>query len=205
MRTRPTQLLLALAVVLAALATACSGGGGSSASGTTTTTPAGPTTTAIGQSACALFHGVTTELDSTGAVAPGFLTDAQAGPVDCLDRVSFFFDTTAAVPPGYKVGYQDVTKDPIQDCDGTITVPGNAFLMVTIKPSASSNPFLPEGQQDTYTGNLRLSYGSVHHLEAVEKLCDGDGTVRWVIGLDTVRPFVVDRAVDPVRISVYIG
>ena len=204
MRTRPAQLLLALAVALAALATAC-GGGGSSASDTTTTTPAGPTTTAIGQSDCALFHGVTTELKSVGAVAPGFLTDAQAEQVDCLDKVSFFFDSTAAVPPGYTVGYQDVTKDPIQDCNGAITVPGNAFLMVTLKPSASSNPFLPDGQQDTYKGSLRLSYGPVHHLEAVEKLCDGDGTVRWVIGLDSVRPFVVDRAIDPVRVSVLVG
>lgn len=205
MRTRPVQLLLALAVALAALGASCSSGGGSSASDTTTTVPAGPTTTVPGSSDCEQFRGTTTELSSTGAVAPGFLSDAEAEQVGCLDRVTFFFDTTAAVPPGYTVAYQDVNKDPIQDCDGSITVPGNAFLMVTLKPAASANPFLPEGEQDTYKGNLRLSYGPMHHLEAVEKLCDGDGTVRWAIGLDSVRPFVVDRAVDPVRVSVLIG
>ena len=205
MRTRPTLLLLALALALAALAAGCSSGGGSSASNATTTVPAGGSTTVPGQAACLGFHGVTTQFASHGAVAPAFLSDAQAEQVDCLDRITFFFDTTAAVPPGYVVQYQDVTKDPIQGCDGPITVPGNAFIMVTLKPAASSNPFLPEGERDTYKGNLRLSYGPMHHVEAVQKLCDGDGTVNWVIGLDSVRPFVVDRAVEPVRISVLIG
>ena len=205
MRTRPTLLLLALALALAALAAGCSGGGGSSASNATTTVPAGGSTTVPGQAGCLGFRGVTTQLVSHGAVAPGFLSDAQAEQVDCLDRITFFFDSTAAMPPGYVVQYQDVTKDPIQGCDGPITVPGNAFLMVTMKPAASSNPFLPEGERDTYKGNLRLSYGPMHHLEAVQKLCDGDGTVNWVIGLDSVRPFLVDRAVGPVRISVLIG
>jgi len=210
-RTRPTLLLLALSLALAASAAGCSSGGGSggsggsSASNATTTVPAGGSTTVPGQASCLGFRGVTTKLASHGAVAPGFLSDAQAEQVDCLDRITFFFDTTAAVPPGYVVQYQDVTKAPIQGCDGPITVPGNAFLMVTLEPAASSNPFLPEGERDTYKGNLRLSYGPMHHLEAVQKLCDGDGTVNWVIGLDSVRPFVVDRAVEPVRVSVLIG
>jgi hypothetical protein len=29
--------------------------------------------------------------------------------------------------------------------------------------------------------------------------------VRWVIALDTKRPFLVDSAANPTRISVYIG
>lgn len=200
---RSTLLLLVLALALGALATACSGGGGDSASDTTL----GPgATTAPASAGCAPFAGVTTQLASHGDVAPGFLTDVNAEQVDCLDRVTFLFDSKGAVPPGYEVGYQDVNQDPITDCDGPITMAaGNAFLMVTIKPAASTNPFLPEGEQDTYKGNLRLSYGRTHHLEIVQKLCDGDGTVRWVIGLDSVRPFVVDRAVDPIRISVLIS
>jgi hypothetical protein len=202
-RTRPSLFLLALALSLAALATACSGGSGSSASGTTT--PTGATTTAAGQSGCAPFHGVTTQFASTGKTSLGFLTDATAEAVDCLDKVTFLFDAPGGLPPGYDVHYQDASKDPLKDCGENITLPGEAFLVVVLKPAASSNPFLPEGQRDTYKGNLRLSYGQTHHLQIVQKTCDGDGTVNWIIGLDGVRPFAVDRAVDPVRVSVLIG
>ncbi|MFN8025802.1 MAG: hypothetical protein U0W40_05400 [Acidimicrobiia bacterium] len=203
MRSRPTLLLLVLALTLAALATACSSGGGDG-SATGTTTP-GASTTVAGQAGCVPFHGVTTQLTSTGKTAPGFLTDATAEAVDCLDKVTFVFDSKGDVPPGYDVHYQDVTKQPLQDCGQDVTMPGEAFLIVVLKPAASSNPFAPEGEQDTYKGNLRLSYGATHHLQIVEKTCDGDGTVNWVIGLDSVRPFVVDRAVDPIRVSVVIG
>ncbi len=77
--------------------------------------------------------------------------------------------------------------------------------MVKIQPAASSDPARPEGDQQTYRGNLRLAYEGEHHLQIVEKTCDGDGTVNWIIGLDSVRPFVVDRAQNPSRISVLIG
>lgn len=209
MRTRPTLLLLALALTVTTFTTACSSSdGGGTASGTTSTLPdttdaTGATT--AGQAGCAPFHGVTTRLTSTGKTSLGFLTDATAESVDCLDKVTFSFDAPGGLPPGYDVRYHDVAKEPLQDCGEDITLPGEAFLVVVLKPAASSNPFLPEGEQDTYRGNLRLSYGRTHHLQIVQKTCDGDGTVNWIIGLDGVRPFVVDRAVDPIRVSVLIG
>ena len=39
----------------------------------------------------------------------------------------------------------------------------------------------------------------------MRKLPDAKNTVRWVIGLDGVRPFLVDRAADPPRVTVLIG
>jgi hypothetical protein len=39
----------------------------------------------------------------------------------------------------------------------------------------------------------------------VRKFVDVPGAVRWVIALDAERPFLVDSAVDPTRITVYIG
>jgi hypothetical protein len=194
-----------LSLVVAALALAgCSGDGSGSSSSATTTVPATATTVA-GQAGCAPFHGVTTSLTSSGKVSAGFLTDAQAEQVDCLDRVSFFFDSPGGLAPGYTVQYQDVQQTPLTDCAGQISLPGSAFLVVVLKPAASTNPFGPEGDQQTYKGNLRLAYGPTHHLQIVQKLCDGDGTVTWVIGLDGVRPFVVDRATDPIRVSILIG
>jgi hypothetical protein len=200
--------VVAIALVTVALA-ACSGGG-ESASSPTTTTPASTTVAPAAAGAgvaCAPFRGVTTSLRSVGPVAPAFLVDATAGADGCLDRVTFTFDAGAATePPGYVVGYRDATKEPFVDGDPPvpIDVPGVAHLVVTIKPALSTNPSV-EGAPQTYTGNLSLEYGDHHHLQIVRKLPDGADTVQWVIGLDGQRPFVVDRATDPPRITVYIG
>jgi hypothetical protein len=57
----------------------------------------------------------------------------------------------------------------------------------------------------TYTGNLALDYGAHQHLQIVRELPDAQNTVVWVIGLDSLRPFRVDRAEDPKRVTVLIG
>ena len=62
----------------------------------------------------------------------------------------------------------------------------------------------------TYTGNLSLEYGDHHHLVIVRELPDGkdfigQDTVNWVIGLDSLRPFRVDRAENPTRVMILIG
>jgi hypothetical protein len=199
---------VAIALVVGALA-ACSGGGGNSATAPTTTLA--PTTTTAAPApttpACAPFRGVTTTLRSVGPTAPGFLVDATAGASGCLDRVTFTFDSGAALePPGYVVGYRDAAKHPFVDGDPPvpIDVPGSEHLVVTIKPALSTNPAIA-GRPQTYTGNLSLEYGEHHHLQIVRKLPDGADTVQWVIGLDGRRPFIVDRATNPMRITVYIG
>jgi hypothetical protein len=81
--------------------------------------------------------------------------------------------------------------------------------VVKIAPAFSLDPSLA-GQPATYTGNLSLEYGDHHHLQIVRKLPDAQNTVVWVIGLDSVRPFRVDRSEDGrepgiVRVSVLIG
>jgi hypothetical protein len=218
--TRPAVIALGLLVLVVALP-ACSSGGDSGAPASTTTTTAtkgkgaGSTpgvaatlapTPAPTLAPCA-FHGSTTKLESIGATSPGFLVDADAQAVGCVDRVTFFFDTAkGANTPGYVVEYVDPAQHPFVDGDPPtpIDVPGAAFLLVTIKPARSANP-LVDGNPPTYTGNTSLAYGEHHHLVIVRKLPDGDNTVQWVIGLDEVRPFVVDRAPDPSRIAVSIG
>ena len=73
-----------------------------------------------------------------------------------------------------------------------------------MSPALSVDPFV-EGAPSTYDGNLSLEYGDHSHLQIVRKLPDAQNTVVWVIGLDSVRPFRVDRAADPPRVTVYIG
>ena len=76
-------------------------------------------------------------------------------------------------------------------------MPGDAFLVVKITPALELSTRSSEDKARTYTGNLSFEYGEHHHLQIVRKLPDTADTVVWVIGLDSVRPFRVDRAEDP--------
>jgi hypothetical protein len=195
-----------LAVAVLTLA-ACSGGGSgdaASTSTTTTTTTAPPVPTAPATT-CAGFTGSTTKLQSEGPTQPAFLIDAEAGSNGCLDQVTFTF-SGGGIPPGYTVGYQDPGQEPFLDGDPPqpIDLPGNAFLSVKISPALSFDPFSAD-HAPTYTGNQSLDYGEHQHLQIVRELPDAQNTVVWVIGLDSVRPFRVDRAEDPKRVTVLIG
>ena len=160
------------------------------------------------------FHGSTTSITSSGPTAPAFLTDATAGAQGCLDVVTFTFQTRGdGTPPGYTVGYQDAeAKHPFhgrrRPPRSTCRAPRTS--LVTIAPAASTDPTVPDSPQPTYTGNLSLDYGDHHHLQIVRELpdgkdADGQDTVNWVIGLDSSRPFRVDRADDPPRVTILIG
>lgn len=155
---------------------------------------------------CPTFHGTTAPLSSGGERPLSLLVDASAEMVGCLDRVTFEFESVGdGTPPGYRVAYRDVEAEPLLDANGNeFSLPGSAFLVVTMAPAASNDPRVEE-QPATYRGNLRLSYGENHHLQIVQKLPDVLGSVQWVIGLDAERPFIVDSAADPPRVSVYIG
>jgi len=204
---------LLLGVAALALAGCHGGGSKDAASGTTTVVPTTAARVAAAPSgACPPFTGSTTALQSFGPTAPASLTDAAAGADGCLDRVTFTLRSLGnGTPPGYLVGYQDPAKEPFVDGDPPvpISLPGDAFLVVKIAPAFSLDPSLA-GQPATYTGNLSLEYGDHHHLQIVRKLPDAQNTVVWVIGLDSVRPFRVDRSEDGrepgiVRVSVLIG
>jgi hypothetical protein len=205
--------LAALALGVALAAAACSSGGGGSSSGggggqAAPTTTTAPVAVPAVDPACPTFHGSTDSLASSGTRPPALLVDATAGAAGCLDRVTFEFESLGdGLPPGYRVGYRDLAAEPLLDEDGSkMTFPATAILVVTMAPAASVDVRVPEEPRpQTYRGNLRLAYGETHHLEIVQKVPDGVGTVEWVIGLDSVRPFVVDSAMSPPRVSVYIG
>jgi hypothetical protein len=199
-----------IAVAMVSLA-ACQGGGGESASTAAATNPpataTAPAVAAAPPGTCPGFRGATTELRSAGATAPAALIGADAGAVGCLDQVTFTFRSLGdGTPPGYVVQYRDPAQAPFLDGDPPqpIDLPGTAFLAVTMSPASSVDPSV-EGSPSTYDGNLSLEYGEHSHLQIVRKLPDGQNTVEWVIGLDSARPFRVDRAADPPRITVYIG
>lgn len=135
------------------------------------------------------------------------LTDAYAVGEPCWDKIVFTFEPTGAdMPPGYQVGYRKPPFTEGPEGQFTVETLGEAFLFVTFTPAASTD-FSDESRPlQTYRGNLRLLLdGSIHHTEIVRKLIDGDGTVMWLIGLDEKRPFTVDAANQPPRVSIYIA
>jgi len=197
--------LVACALLVVCCTAGCSaGGGGGSGSG------AAPTTTAPGAPAadptCTQFHGTGGPLQSFGDRPPALLVGANVTQVGCLDRVTFDFDSLGdGTPPGYTVSYRDLGRDPLLNAaGGVIELPSNVGLIVALKPVATVDTRLPDAPP-TYLGPLRLSYGETHHIQVVYKLEDTPDTVTWVIGLDSIRPFVVDSAMQPTRVSVYIG
>jgi hypothetical protein len=102
------------------------------------------------------------------------------------------------------------TEPPDTEPPAVIDVPGAAHLQVSSGPASSVDATDPANPQQTYTGNLSLEYGAHNHLVVVRELPDtkdaaGQDTVNWVIGLDSVRPFRVDRAENPTRITILIG
>jgi hypothetical protein len=133
-----------------------------------------------------------------------FLTDAVATPQPCYDKITFTFTSTGAdLPPGYEVEYK---KPPFTEGpqNSPVETVGSAFLVVTFKPAASTDGRDPANPKQTYLGNLRLSLRGTHHTCIVRHLADGLGTVNWLIGLDTKRPFTVDAYNNPPRVDVLI-
>jgi hypothetical protein len=198
-------------VLLAAIATSCSlgGGGGDDAASSTTaaaTTNAAP---AAATDPCATFRGSDAPRVSVGPTAPGQLIGAVAGALGCLDRVEFTFNSLgdgtlrgAGLAPGYDVRYVD---PPFTDAGTPISIPGDAFLQVTMKPASSYDTSDPAHPKPTYLGNLRLRWSEHNHLQVVQRLEDVGDSVLWIISLDGRRPFAVDAARDPTRITIWIG
>ena len=199
--TVATVRLVLAACVLALALGACSGGSSQGTSSTTTSTAAPGVSS---QSPCPGFRGTELQAASSGERPAGLLTDADAGAAGCLDRVTFSFRSLGdSTPPGYVVEYRD---PPFTDGDPPreVALSGDAFLSVTITPAASVD-ITQEDHPPTYSGNLLLRYGEHHHLQMIRKFDDALGSVRWVIALDEKRPFLVDSAADPTRITIYIG
>ena len=159
------------------------------------------------------FAGSTAPRTSAGPTATGLLIDATAGGVGCLDRVEFTFRSLGdgtiegqGLAPGYTVEYKD--DGHFMDGDTAISIDGDAWLLVTMKPASSYeiNPD-PDGQEGPDVPRQSPSCGGrrYNHLQVVRRLEDVQDTVQWVISLDEKRPFVVDAARDPTRITIWIG
>lgn len=144
-----------------------------------------------------------------------YFIDAVAEPLACYDKVTFLFDPGdfKDLPPGYVVEYR---KPPFVEGINTTTEgfkDAKAYLYIEFQPTATVDRRFAGSGRTTYRGNQRLALEGMRHTVIVEWLKDvedatpedvTDDKVIWVIGLDEKRPFTVDSANQPPRVSVIV-
>lgn len=145
-----------------------------------------------------------------------YMVDAVAEPAVCYDKITFVFDPGDGpdMPPGYLVEYRE---PPFVEGINTTTEgfdEAKAYLYVEMQPTSTVDLRFAGSGRRTYRGNLRLSLDKkIEHtviVEWLDKVEDttpenpADDRIIWVIGLDEKRPFTVDSANQPPRISVLV-
>jgi hypothetical protein len=144
-----------------------------------------------------------------------YLDDAVAEPTVCYDKITFVFDVADGpdLPPGYVVEYR---KPPFVQGINTTTEgfkDAKAVLYVELQPTATVDRRFAGSGRLTYRGNQRLALEGMKHTVIVEWVKDyedptpedpTDDKVIWLIGLDKRRPFTVDSANQPARVSVLV-
>ncbi len=150
----------------------------------------------------------------TSVLFPEYLVSVSATPTVCYDKITFVFNqggNPTALPPGYTVQYQQPPFAPNLTSQ-TENVSGvHAILEVIITPASLVDTRVPLNPPRTYQGSLRLALPGLRHTLIVELLSNFpqspdpiQGTVVWLIGLDSKRPFVTDAAANPPRVSVLV-
>lgn len=183
-------------LMLAACSESASGNGDSSAS-----RRAAPSSESQERANRCDFRGGTFPRESTGGSEALVIRSAEVGQDSCVDRIAFAFDSLDRdLPPKYVVSYE---AGPFVDFNQgyEITVGGNAHLAITFEKTAATNA---EGDL-LYESRESIEPGDLHHLRELRLVVAPEGAIKFVIGLDAERPFLVDGAASPPRVSITIG
>ena len=208
--------LLVLFVACALVVAACGGGSDEGASGNGANGPSAGEKAAAGPGCQFIVAGnerrFTQPLESME-----YLQSAVAEPATCYDRITFVFDPGDGpdLPPGYSVEYREAPfglEGIPTSTDGLKSV--DAVLYVEITPATAEGVRLATRSVEGYKGNLRLQLKDMGNTEIVEWIDQlppdmtpediTDNKVVWLIGLSSKRPFTVDAANQPPRISVLV-
>jgi hypothetical protein len=120
------------------------------------------------------------------------LKDVRIGRHEGYDRVVFEFEGGV---PGYKVEY---VEKPVRDCGSgeTREVAGEARLMVRIHPAAAH---AEKGGATVKDRHRRVQQPS---LRQIDQVCDHEGHVDWVLGVESRTPYRVLELTGPPRLVV---
>lgn len=121
------------------------------------------------------------------------LSSVRAGAHPDYDRVVFEFEGTQL--PVYHVGY---AKEPVVQCGSgdPAALAGKGQLQVTFTPARAHTD---QGQPTVATRELKPALPVLLELE---RTCDFEGEVTWVLGNKSVQPFRVLELREPTRLVV---
>lgn len=124
---------------------------------------------------------------------PALLTAVRAAEHPGFDRVVFEFADGPL--PGYRVAY---LEGPAHDCGAGDEKPvaGDAILEVTLRPA---NAHTEAGEA---TIPFREQPLNLPVLREIERTCDFEAVVTWVLGVSSERPFRVTELSGPTRLVV---
>jgi hypothetical protein len=123
-----------------------------------------------------------------------FAQQTQAGRP--FDRVVFTFQGDTAA--GYDVAYSDA---PVRRCGSgqPVSVAGTARLVVRLQPAQAHD------EHGSPTPALRALSPRLSVIQQAELICDFEGQVEWVLGLDGKHPFRVTELTRPPRLAIDVA
>lgn len=131
-----------------------------------------------------------------------YLTDVEVEIEDCVERVTFKFEQSAA-GPGYDASYQPEQVAKIEDGSGDpFAVAGGDFLVVRMFPTMTAK-IDGEDVEPTYDGERHIPAPTdARMLREVALSGDFEAQVTWVIGLDNKHPFTVTGSEDELVVEI---
>lgn len=199
-RTTRTPAFVAVLVASVSLLAACSGDDNNVSTGGATTTTNEGTTTSSGP--CTLADATPdAKTGGTASSVVSLLTAVRTGSQPCADRVVFELRDGAA--PEYRIEYQSGPFT-VGESGMPLTVQGSAFLVVQF-PHSSGVDLTDPVATPTYTGPDSIIPTGLARVREVRKIEDFEAVLRWVIGLDSARPFTVGVLDGPPRVYIDIG
>ena len=198
MRPRRSLVILVALGAGVSLLAACSGDGNEVSTGTASTTSSAEVTT-TSSAPCTLAGATTDSKTVAGPTDVALLTDVRSARQPCADRVTFEFRT----PPAYTVEYQPGPFS-LGESGQNLTIDGTAFLVVTF-PHAAGVDLTDPAAPSTYTGPESIHPTGLTHVREIRRIEDFEGVLRWVIGLDEMRPFTAATLDGPPRVFLDIG
>lgn len=169
-------------------------------SSSTSSPPSTQESTATTTETCAFSGSTNAESVSPGATTR-LLNAVDVTATGCVESVTFRLVTaTPDAPVGFDVAYAD---PPFRDSGSgrDVTVPGNAFLVIRMRPAALADLDAP-GAPPTYTGPRVIIPTDTTAIRQVAFFDAFEAQLAWVVGLDEERPFRVDSSPDALTVTI---
>lgn len=157
----------------------------------------GPAPQEQGDDAPNRFFGMsgTLALDPMPGVVMATLIDVRSAQHEYFDRVTFEFSDTLF--PGYRVEY---VEKPAAACGSGrgVSVEGEGYIEVTFTPARAHNG---KGKATVARREYKFAYPV---MREVERTCDFEGTLRYIIGTKPANKFRLIQLSNPPRLCIDI-